>query len=259
MKHIKWIMAIITFIVTINLIACKSPSGVSGSKKTYIGTKKPFEIKAVGDIVFNDGSATPYTVGLALTQEQKSKSIAVIYKLDGNKAWGVGLVHNKSGLVWCVSSAKGYNTNIVAIQCTPSGGSGSLTFTGDTDGSDNFSKIAQTLGNNDDTGILGKYPAFEFAKNYKEQRNSHVRGTAYESGWYLPTVAELFDIWKVKTIVDGASGLCGGSQFRVGAYWSSSQYSAPDYDAYAFGFEPGLWDECYKLNDYCVCCIRAFN
>ena len=55
----------------------------------------------------------------------------------------------------------------------------------DTDGSDNFEKICEALiaaGKTDDTGIEGNYPVFEFAKNYKNQPNSHVSGTEYEDG-----------------------------------------------------------------------------
>ena len=44
---------------------------------TYIGTKTPTETKAVGDIVFTDGSASPYTE--ELTNEQQAAAIAVIF------------------------------------------------------------------------------------------------------------------------------------------------------------------------------------
>ena len=49
------------------------------SKTTYIGSKKPSVAKAVGDIVFNDGSATPYTSGMTITDEQKTAAIALIF------------------------------------------------------------------------------------------------------------------------------------------------------------------------------------
>ena len=39
--------------------------------RIYIGTKAPTETKIVGDIMFSDGSATPYTADLELTSEQK--------------------------------------------------------------------------------------------------------------------------------------------------------------------------------------------
>ena len=65
-------------------------------------------------------------------------------------------------------------------------------------GSDNLEQIASfliTAGLADDT--TGKdadkrYPAFYFAKNYKNTVTNLE--AAYGNGWYLPTVAELFDI-----------------------------------------------------------------
>lgn len=59
--------------------SCSSPAGGGGTTPTYIGTRNPTDAKEVGDIVFNDGSATPYTTELTLTPEQKDAAIAVIF------------------------------------------------------------------------------------------------------------------------------------------------------------------------------------
>lgn len=209
-------------------------AGGSTGGSEILGTKAPGVAKAVGDIVFNDGSATPYTAELTLSDEQKAAAIAVIFKVDGGKTLGVGLKHNRSGLAWCTKDANAYNKNIETIQCPASGDAGNLTFTGDTDGSDNLEQIASfltTAGLENDTTDASKYPAFYFAKNYKTTATN--LGAAYENGWYLPTVAELFDIWKVKATVDAASSLCGGSQFDTSWYWSSSQYASLDGYAYS--------------------------
>ncbi|MBQ9207295.1 MAG: InlB B-repeat-containing protein [Treponema sp.] len=244
---------------------------------TYIGTKAPSEAKAVGDIVFSDGSATPYTGDLTLTDDQKAKAIAVIFyvgtelnsdEAEGNadtttsRTLGVGLAHNTSGLAWCKDSANAYNKNITTIQCPASGSAGALTFTGDKDGSDNLSQIGTFLASNgitDDTATEANYPAFYFAKNYASQEGSHVSGTDYASDWYLPTIAELFQIWKSKETVDAASQLCGGSEFGTDVYWSSSQYASTDLDAYYLGFFDGDWNYYYKYGVTYVCAVRAFN
>nr|WP_318741588.1 DUF1566 domain-containing protein [uncultured Treponema sp.] len=245
---------------------CANPAGgnnAGGSTggSEILGTKAPDVAKAVGDIVFNDGSATPYTAELTLSDEQKAAAIAVIFKVDGGKTLGVGLKHNRSGLAWCTKDANAYNTNIKTIQCPASGDAGNLTFTGDTDGSDNLEQIASfltTAGLENDTTDASKYPAFYFAKNYKTTATN--LGAAYENGWYLPTVAELFDIWKVKATVDAASSLCGGSQFGNSYYWSSSQFVPTDHTAYLFKFENGNWSVNYvKWTELYVCAIRAFN
>ena len=231
-------------------VGCTNPAGENNAGGStggseILGTKAPDVAKAVGDIVFNDGSATPYTAELTLSDEQKAAAIAVIFKVDGGKTLGVGLKHNGSGLAWCTSDAKAYNTNIKTIQCPASGAAGNFTFTGDTDGSDNLEQIASfliTAGLADDT--TGKdadkrYPAFYFAKNYKNTATN--LGAAYENGWYLPTVAELFDIWKVKATVDAASSLCGGSQFGNSYYRSSSQYASNVNYACLLDFYGGDW------------------
>jgi hypothetical protein len=242
-------------------------------------TAKPIGSKskpdAVGDIVFSDGSATPYTADLTLTEEQKAAAIAVIFYVgtecsnDSNsRTLGVGLAQNQSGLAWCLNSAAAYETDITTIQCFASGDAGALTFTGDRNGIDNLSQIGEFLDENDefpdkndDTGTADKYPAFYFAKNYASQTGSNVSGTSYEDGWYLPTIAELFQVWKVKETVNAASSLCGGSQFFSKYYWSSSQYgnSIPIF-ARSLNFSNGSCNDNLKhLNYMYICAVRAFN
>lgn len=223
---------------------------------------------AVGDIILNDGSKVNYETAKTFTGSDlnglSSKAIAVIFRADtaDKTALGVGLKHNTSGLAWCTTDANAYNKNITTIQCPATGSAGNLTFTVDTDGSDNLEQIASfltTAGSTNDTTDASKYPAFYFAKNYKTTATN--LGAAYENGWYLPTVAELFDIWKVKATVDAASGLCGGSQFGISAYWSSSQYASYGDCAYELHFANGNWNldsKDYALNGY-VCAVRAFN
>lgn len=245
---------------------CANPAGgnnAGGSTggSEILGTKAPDVAKAVGDIVFNDGSATPYTAELTLSDEQKAAAIAVIFKVDGEKTLGVGLEHNRSGLAWCTKDANAYNKYIETIHCPASGDAGNLTFTDDTDGSDNLEQIASfltTAGLENDTTDASKYPAFYFAKNYKTTATNLE--AAYENGWYLPTVAELFDIWKVKATVDAASSLCGGSQFGDSYYCSSSQSGFASSSTYKLKFYVGYWSSTYKdkNNDF-VCAVRAFN
>lgn len=163
-------------------------------------------------------------------------------------------------LAWCTKDANAYNKNIETIQCLATGSAGNLTFTVDTDGSDNLEQIASFLKtDNDTTGTDAdkRYPAFYFAKNYKTTATN--LGAAYENGWYLPTVAELFDIWKVKATVNAASSLCGGSQFGDSFYWSSSQYASSDGDACKLGFSSGDWDYGKNGSSVYVCAVRAFN
>ncbi|MDD7698264.1 MAG: hypothetical protein PUJ61_02755 [Spirochaetia bacterium] len=259
MKKNLFSMLVIS-VLALAFVGCTNPAGGSSYSAKY----------AVGDIILNDGSKVNYETAKNYTGSDldglKSKAIAVIFRADtaSKKALGVGLKHNGSGLAWCTSDAKAYNTNIKTIQCPASVAAGNFTFTGDTDGSDNLEQIASFLTTadlaDDTTGTDAdkRYPAFYFAKNYKNTATN--LGAVYGNGWYLPTVAELFDIWKVKATVDAASSLCGGSQFGDSCYWSSSQYASYDISAYGLYFDGGDWSHFYKDNiTLYVCAVRAFN
>ena len=244
-----------------------------------IGSKsKP---DAVGDIVFSDGSATPYTADMNLTDEQKSKAIAVIfYKGTGlnsgddtttSRTLGVGLKHNTSGLAWCLESAAAHDKNITTIQCPASENAESWTFkgfTGDRNGSDNLKQISDflCLSETDDTGTAENYPAFYFGKNYKDTA-TNIAGTDYESGWYLPSIAELFQIYACRADtangfdIDAASEALGGDKFEDSTYWSSSSWDVFEkVESYVLYFYNGAGYRANKDNTYHhVCAVRAFN
>ena len=256
MKKNLFSMLVIS-VLALAFVGCTNPAGGSTGGSSYSAKY------AVGDIILNDGSKVNYETAKNYTDIDldglKSKAIAVIFRADtaSKKALGVGL--KQSGLAWCTNGANAFNKNIETIQCPASGDAGNLTFTGDTDGSDNLEQIASfltTAGLENDTTDASKYPAFYFAKNYKTTATN--LGAAYENGWYLPTVAELFDIWKVKTTVDAASSLCGGSQFSID-YWSSSQYAPNDRGAYKVSFSNGACSDNPKVYCIYVCAVRAFN
>ena len=201
----------------------------------------------------------------------------VLYKGESDttsRTLGVGLKHNRRGLAWCTDSANAYSKKIDTILCEPDdwGSAGNYTWTGeqDKDGSDNLSQIAAFLpaegsGTTDDTATQSNHPAFYFAKNYKETA-TNLAGTAYEDGWYLPSLAELFQIYAngkgTNNVfdLDAASQALGGDQFSTSGYWSSSQYASYDNNACKLSFSNGDWGSRNKCNynDY-VCALRAFN
>ena len=228
----------------------------------------------VGDIVFTDGSATPYSTNLTLTDAQKAGAIAIIFYKghdlnsgSGTKTrtLGVGLIHSTEKMMWSfwdydldngdVIEAEGTELKITPIICDLDrslANQGKYLSTGDKDGSDNLTAISQFLtskGKTDDTNNAAMYPAFYFAKNYKNQSGVHVSGTNYEDGWFLPSVGELRKVWEYREIVSGVCSICGGSQFVTSGhdnendgyehayyYWSSSQDSVGDDSAMAIDF-----------------------
>ncbi|MCQ2248424.1 MAG: hypothetical protein MJZ50_05370 [Treponema sp.] len=246
--------------------------GYEIAPRIYLGSKKPAQEKAVGDIVFNDGSATPYSAGLTLTDDQKNAAIAIIFYVGSRlnsdapdrtpdnvtiRTLGVGLKHNQTGLKWCTPDANASFYGTGRISCIPSGEWSALTLdafdgSGDKNGSDNFETVASFLGINNDTEVEAKYPAFYFAKNYKDTATNLT--ASYEAGWYLPSFAEFYAIELNRAMVDAASALCGGSQFGTfHGYLTSSSCSDDTVItsarvAKSMGYAAGS-----------VCAIREFN
>ena len=263
----------------------------------WVGTKNPTTAKAVGDIVFNDGSSMLYAdftnLDNTTKNTKKTSAIALIfYKGTGLnsgsdtetvRTLGVGLKHNRNGLKWCINTAKAYNLNIETIQCEPDVGgyTGNYNWTGtqNKNGSNNLEKIATFLDTNNDTSTEANYPAFYFAKNYanqkmvKETESRIAADSTYASGWYLPSLAELFQIFVCRTDtengfdIDTASSALGGDKFRPldfgsNEYWSSSVYYDSETEKiYARYFDfanQACQVEDQKEYNY-VCAIREFN
>ena len=245
--------------------------------KNRIGNKPA--PNAVGDIVFNDGSAMSYTdfngLSTAVQNEKKAAAIALIFYKGssgdalGARTLGVGLKHDRNGLKWCTTSADARDKNIDTIQCIPSGSPGAYNFSGDKDGSNNLAQI-DAFDGVDDTGTEANYPAFYFAKKYNEQKlgsesSSRIpAGSEFEDGWYLPSIAELFQIYACREDstngfnIDTASQALGGDSFRTSSYWSSSQSASYDYSAYGHNFANSFYYDYSKDGDNSVCAVRAF-
>ncbi len=235
---------------------------------------KPYGEKSrpdrVGDIVFADGTATAWREGLVFTEEQKEAVMAVIFyvgtKCSNNgerRVLGVGVAQLHS-FAWCTESANAYSKSITKIQCKIAGKAGALKFTGDLDGSDNLEQIGAYLRENgiaDDTADESRYPAFYYAKNYA--KGSQVSGTEFESGWYLPSIAELFQVWKSRRTVNDVLEECYGAKFNFSKYyWSSSQCVSDDNFVYCLTFSDGDWGfsrKSQREQSCFACCIRAFN
>lgn len=182
MKKNLFSMLVIS-VLALAFVGCTNPAGGNNAGGNNAGGStggSSYSAKyAVGDIILNDGSKVNYETAKNYTGSDldglKSKAIAVIFRADtaSKKALGVGLKHNRSALAWCTNGANAFNKNIETIQCPASGDAGNLTFTGDTDGSDNLEQIASfltTAGLENDTTDASKYPAFYFERTIKIQQ-----------------------------------------------------------------------------------------
>lgn len=212
-----------------------SGGGGGGERKiiSYIGKKAPTEQKNAGDIVFSDGSATPYNINLSLTREQKAKVIAVIFYAgtecsdDGRiRVLGIGL-HQCGKVTWCEPNANGYKNNIEYIQCSDE-------LKGIKDGSGNFSSIRSFLtqkGIPDDTAIENYYPAFYAAKNYGDNLHAST-DIVYTENWYLPSAAEGWKIMENLQLIKNVCSICGVTDFEeLVSFWTSSQHPTGIHEA----------------------------
>lgn len=233
----------VTATVTLKAIAIKSgmnKSAVASTSYLIIPTKSTC---VPGDFVLKDGIMLPKDITLTYTQKSNVAAVIVRAAADGKPALGVGIVHSKSELIWCTAGAKG-DTEITALQ-------GDVT-SGYMDGSDGWEKLKAAC--SDAEGYPEKYPAWNYCRNYGATNG--LTG-ALATGWYLPTVAELYTIYQNKTAVNASLSKTGGSKFGTRWYWSCSNTSIRNARKLNFGHGGVQGD--YKYNHSYVCSVRAFN
>ena len=237
------------------------------------GSKLPSELKEVGDIVFNDGSATPYTELASLTNAQKAKAIAIIfYKGTGlndgadtstERTLGVSLIQHRTGVEWC-NNGNAQNMNITSIECIPDAGgsTGNYTFenTNKRNGSNNFAKISAFLAaagtGLDDTTNAIFYPLFYFFENTSKYSET-LSGSIYANGWYIPSLAELYQLYVCRKNVfniGSVSEALGGQDFDDD-YWSSSQYDEAAHQVSILNLATGQYTSMDKDVNVCYACV----
>src|SRR5574344_2004109 len=186
-----------------------------------------------------------------------TKPVAVLYYDTYGGPYGLGLSESGS-LTWASNTSTGYTTNFTAIQSSCSGSSGSYTFTGDTDGSDNWEEVCK-VDSAASTTAATNYPAFNYASTYG---STYCSDTSFTSGWYMPSLAELYALYKNRTVLDNGLAAAGGTKFSDSSYWSSSQYSGSSNSflfAWYVNFSNGYVSCDDKSYDEYVRVIRAFN
>ena len=240
---------------------------VSYGSNSKTGTLKVQDFSAykVGDVLMNDGTIERYSETPSFTAEQKSKAVGVMYAFNeyGVPAGWLG-IHNSfnAKYAWAKDGTTGWNTDFTDIRCTPIereiGAADSATFTGDTDGSDNWAYIcSQDSTASENAGE--NYPAFDYVNKYATTFNLT---DDYATGWYMPSIAELAYIYRNWTTLNAVLEALGEIPLEMGPYWSSSQSDGYDNMAWLLDFRDGggsfLDDD--KDNDFCsVCCVRAFS
>ena len=231
----------VTEAVTFKAIAVKSgmnESAVASASYTIYTPKY-----SVGDFVLKDGSMLSKD-----NTPESNKVAAVIVRADTSTkpALGVGIVHSRSGLAWCTKDAAGYSKNITALQGDETSGY--------MDGSDGWEILKEAC--SDAASNPENYPAWNYSLTYAE-KNGLTGDLA--TGWYLPTVAELYTIYQNKTAVDASLSKAGGSTFGTSGYWSCCQAPSDNMCARSLFFYDGTKVIDSKASGSDVCSVRAFN
>ena len=212
----------------------------------------------VGDIILTDGSKVSVADVSKYTIDESNKPIGVIVSAPYGGAAGkaVGLKKSSSSLKWAPSGTTGYNTNFEGIQAKSGSTSSGYTFTGDLDGSDNWAYICSV----DPEGTQDaatNYPAFNFALSYAE--TAGLTDTDYETGWYIPSLVELYEVYTNKEVVEASLTAVGGFTIGTSYYWSSSQYASYYSNAYRVSFSIGYVYDDRKGDKSYVLVLQAFN
>ncbi|MBS7310403.1 MAG: chitobiase/beta-hexosaminidase C-terminal domain-containing protein [Treponema sp.] len=232
----------ITEAVTVKAIAVKD--GMNNSAVASVSYTIYTPKYSVGDFVLKNGTI------LSKDKTPESGTVAaVIVRADTSTktALGVGIVHKKSGLAWCTESATGFETKISALVGDETSGY--------MDGSDGWEILKEAC--SDAASNPENYPAWNYSLTYA--KNNGLTGDL-ATGWYLPTVAELYTIYQNKTAVDESLSKAGGSTFDNYNYWSCCQYPS-NYDRarVLFFYNGSMGSNSKDINFNYVCSVRAFN
>ena len=214
-----------------------TPTTPTTTQTSYIGSHKPSEAKAVGDIIFSDGSFERLSEVIVMPTAQASKAVAVIFYAGtssdslGEKTLGVGL--NETQKIWAKQSAQGY-WQTAADQ---------------SDGAANTSAIKAKSDYDEEN-----YPAFYWADTYS--------ATGFASGWHLPAKNELKALYDQKETVNSAVSAINNvflyaTALGSGKYWSSTE--SMQHYAWRYDFNNGE-EECATKDtaNLYVRAIRAF-
>ena len=218
----------------------------------------------VGKIVLADKTLVDkggYTIN------SSNPPVGIICGSNSYKAPQMIALHTSgSGLEWAKDGSTGYNKKFEGIICRPSqtgsGAAKTATFTGDTDGSDNWAYIC-SIDPDGTANAAVNYPAFNWVNTYNTTYADKL-GSARPS-WYMPSLAELCEVYKNRESINESlakireqNSSYADSSLGTSWYWSSSQYSSTNDFAWYVGFSDGYVGGNYKDYSGRVCCLAGF-
>lgn len=212
----------------------------------------------IGDIILADGSIVKETDLTAVDSSNTPIAIIAGFREDGT-AFGVGVHRSDIPLQWAADASAGYTAKFTDTVCTQKS---DQSFSGDKDGSDNWDAICsqdREAEENDEEN----YPAFHFVNTYAE---SYDLSGDFTSGWYMPSIAELCDIYQNREAINNSLGhiyrlddQAAMDGLDTNWYWSSSQADSEDDYAWFVHYFNGYAGECPKnFTNVHALAVRAF-
>jgi len=247
-------------------VTCTSTSG-SVSKSGTLSVKA-YSKYEVGDIVLSDKTVVKAAGYTAIDASNPPVGVICGNLYGAPRMIALGI--SEKMLPWAKYGTTGYTTKLTDIICIPDGKTSSeATFTGDTDGSDNWAYIKQQdpEGTTDDAAVEKNYPAFYWVQKYNTTYAAQLGGKTFD--WYIPSLAELCEVSKnfkaIHESFDTIQGLPNGKDYVKyyfkGWYWSSSQASYSSYNAWFVACDGGSGYMNSHDKDkewHQVCCIAGF-
>ena len=230
---------------------------------------KDYTAYTVGKIVLKDGTLVAKDKYGKIDSSNPPVAVLIGSQNIYGAALGIALHISEVYLIrWAKYESTGYNTKFKGIICTPSitsgGAAQTATFTGDTDGSNNWDYIcSQDPNGTQDAVVEENYPAFHWVNKYNTRYSTVLAGADIK--WYMPSLAELCEVYKNKNAINASLARINGlnssyadSSLGTSMFWSSSQSSSHNYSAWGVGFLSGYVAGYRKDIRSGVCCLAGF-
>lgn len=190
----------------------------------------------LGDSILKDGSSESVRNSqgeFGRYYKKDNPRIAIVTYIEKGAVFAITDNYSSKKLKLANDNSYLFKNAITSIQCTPDKTSVSLsdestdiTFTGDTDGSDNWSEICKadtTAGQNAETN----YPAFYYANNLATLNSAYEN---FPGGWYIPSMAEWHKIFlnseQTGITTDYEKAWTSNQTAIKGYSWSGGYYGA---------------------------------
>lgn len=202
----------------------------------------------IGAIVMSNGVIKSVEQYQAYTGDAFAVGIVCMVNTEGTGGLMLGVYNTHSGpncgaRLWTLSqNGTGSYIKYTDIQGTQDGG--------DTDGFDNWSRVG---------GSDNNFPVFKYANTYG-QDTVDLTGTIFETGWYVPTIYELYHyIWTNYTTLNLRLASVNGTPIANNTYWSSSQVDISSSTVRYIDFKDGYVGSYNKWNYKNVCVLHRFT